>query len=439
MVELQLGFDEGTLLEGANVSWVSRRDIELMNLVLTNKNIYCVYKKSNGFFKKATEEVNAWPLADIKIINGQAFVQQVKYEGLWCLQIQFKRGTEYFAFNQAPKKVIPQWIAEINNSLGIDINDIMSTSAFTTKIPKRANPFDGIFTSAADAFVGVTDSLKSAVGNATESLKQTTTRGVTSAKDEETKDPVEQSSESLKRGSSFCMNCGAELMTGAQFCSVCGNQVGDAQNDAESTVYKTAQTPPPIMTMSSENITPSSTSRSQRQQEYVGTIKKCPNCGSVISETTVVCPDCGMRITGRAAITSVQAFKDQLMEIESTRKRGLGGALGVYLAADPADIKKLSLIRNFPIPNTVDDIMEFMFLAVANIDVSLSKNTVMNKWNNTQQIETGATIGRTISNAWVAKMQQAYQKAEMLFPEDPIFGGIQKLYFDKMKELKIKV
>ena len=80
-----------------------------------------------------------------------------------------------------------------------------------------------------------------------------------------------------------------------------------------------------------------------------------------------------------------------------------------------------------------------MLLAIANIDVGLSKNTVMNRWNHTQQAETGATIGRTISNAWVSKMEQVYRKAEILFPNDPAFAGIQKMYFDKMKELKIKV
>lgn len=146
-----------------------------------------------------------------------------------------------------------------------------------------------------------------------------------------------------------------------------------------------------------------------------------------------------MQITGRAANLTVQDFKNQLMAIENSRKGGLGGVLGVYLAADKADVQKLTLIRNFPIPNSIGDILEFMMLAIANIDVGLSKNTVMNRWNNTQQMETGATIGRTISNAWVSKMEQVYRKAEILFPNDPAFAGIQKMYFDKMKELKIKV
>ena len=116
----------------------------------------------------------------------------------------------------------------------------------------------------------------------------------------------------------------------------------------------------------------------ERKQEYAGRIQKCPNCGCTISDTVAVCPDCGMRITGKAANLTVQDFKNQLMAIENSRKGGLGGVLGVYLAADKADVQKLTLIRNFPIPNSIGDILEFMMLAIANIDVGLSKNTVMN-------------------------------------------------------------
>ena len=232
----------------------------------------------------------------------------------------------------------------------------------------------------------------------------------------------------------FCSNCGAKLSSGEKFCHNCGVQIAANSQVSLSDSFGTpiaapqAAVEPTIQENSAE-----------RKQEYAGRIQKCPNCGCTISDTVAVCPDCGMQITGRAANLTVQDFKNQLMAIENSRKGGLGGVLGVYLAADKADVQKLTLIRNFPIPNSIGDILEFMMLAIANIDVGLSKNTVMNRWNNTQQMETGATIGRTISNAWVSKMEQVYRKAEILFPNDPAFAGIQKMYFDKMKELKIKV
>ena len=44
---------------------------------------------------------------------------------------------------------------------------------------------------------------------------------------------------------------------------------------------------------------------------------------------------------------------------------------------------------------------------------------------------------KVISDACVAKMQQVYQKAEILFPDDPAFAKVKQIYTDKMVELKM--
>ncbi|MDD6472674.1 MAG: zinc ribbon domain-containing protein [Bacteroidales bacterium] len=209
----------------------------------------------------------------------------------------------------------------------------------------------------------------------------------------------------------FCINCGEKLVDGARFCHACGTAVAGVP---------------------SEN-------KNQRKQEYVGKILKCSNCGAVITEATVICPDCGIHITGREAVSSVQAFKEQLMSIEATREKPR--FLDIYYhSANPADAQKLALIRSFPIPNTVDDIQEFILLAIANIDTRLSGNTAASKFSNFMNYgDANLTIQKTISDAWVSKMKQAYQKAEIAFPNDPVFSGIKKIYLDKLKELKIKI
>lgn len=209
----------------------------------------------------------------------------------------------------------------------------------------------------------------------------------------------------------FCINCGEKLIDGAKFCHSCGTSA---------------------IVMEQDN-------KGQRKQEYAGKILKCPNCGSVITETTVICPDCGIHITGRSAVFSVQTFKEQLMAIEATRKTS--NFMDIYTqSANPTDTQKLSLIRSFPIPNTIDDIQEFILLAIANIDVKLSKHTKSSKFANfLNSGNVNLSIQKTISDAWVSKMQQAYQKAEISFPNDPIFEGIQRMYFDKLKELKMNI
>ena len=210
----------------------------------------------------------------------------------------------------------------------------------------------------------------------------------------------EDNSAEDKKYSCFCTNCGTGLAANEKFCHNCGTAV------AANTKAETEQ--PPTIPKESESETLKQ-NETERKQEYAGSIVKCPNCGCNISDTMAVCPDCGMQITGRVANLSVQDFKNQLMSIENTRRGGVGGVLGLYMSASKADIH-----------------------------VNLSKNTFANR-NSGGGIETAATINRTISNAWVSKMEQAYKKAEILFPNDPAFAGIQKMYFEKMKELKIKV
>lgn len=434
MNTLQLDYDEGIILENEDVYWASRDDLELTNFTLTNKNLYCTYEKDNGFFKKSTSEMCVLALSDIKIINGQALVQQVKYEGSWCIQIQFRQGVEYFSFSSSPKKVIPQWIAEINRIIIGSPEQIFEQPVETKKKSSVLGGFGGITANLRSVADSAAQAVTSTVKQASETINH---HSVSTEEPTYTPAPetVSAHTEPQHQGAKFCSNCGTPINAGAKFCHGCGTPIGVSNVPTPPPVTQTA--PPPVPLATEQEQQPKRVER--RQQEFVGTVLKCPNCGGVIGETTAVCPECGIRITGRSAVTSMQSFKEQLMAIEGTRKRGLGGVFGVYTAPDPADTKKLSLIRSFPIPNSVDDIMEFMFLAVANIDVSLSKNTAMNKWNSTQQVETGATIGKTISNAWVAKMQQAYQKAEIMFPNDSAFPGIQKIYYDKMKELKIKV
>lgn len=208
----------------------------------------------------------------------------------------------------------------------------------------------------------------------------------------------------------FCQNCGNELPAGAKFCSECGTPAGSVA---------------PV------------NNNSQRQQEYAGKILKCPNCGTPIDGLTAICPSCGFHITNRTVSVSVQEFQNELMEIEKSRKNSTAnkflGLLGGKIE-DNADIQKISLIRNYPIPNTIEEISEFMYLAASNINVNLSKKSYYNNRNvDIYKAE------RNLSNAWVSKMEQCYRKAEASFPNDPAFERIKETYYTKMKELKFKI
>ncbi len=425
MAAYELEYDEGIVLQSTSAyrrgpSEEDFEDEELMELVVTNKRIIYVSEISKGIFSKTITEVTEIPITDIKVINGVVQAKQMKHDMYGhCIQIQFVHGVEYW---EIEKKAIPQWVTEINRLLGVEPAPVQEAPV----VKDKKAPAFGVFS-------GFASALKNAAGTATQTVSSAVKQAAP-APTPAVETPVEEAPVVVAPQATtnrFCSNCGSKLDGSAKFCSGCGSPVNGGTIPTSPPVPVTEPTPPPAPPA------PPVAQQEERQQKYVGTVLKCPNCGAVIGETTVVCPDCGFRITGRAAVNSVQSFKDHLMAIEAGRKKSMLGMLNVYAAADPADKQKLSLTRNFPIPNTVDDILEFMMLAIVNIDVSVSKKS----WANTaQSMEVLAMeMPRVISNAWVAKMQQAYQKAEILFPNDPAFAGIQKLYFEKMKELKIKV
>lgn len=158
----------------------------------------------------------------------------------------------------------------------------------------------------------------------------------------------------------FCTNCGSEVEDNAKFCKNCGAAVNQP--------YKSAN--------------------SERKTIYEGNIYKCPHCGEVLNSFVAVCPSCGYELRGKQATDSVKEFYSDLRKAQTTNAKD-------------------HLIRNYPIPNAKEDILEFMILASSNI------------------------VGeddRDIYEAWIAKFEQAYQKAELLFSQDKEFVKIQQIY-----------
>ena len=193
----------------------------------------------------------------------------------------------------------------------------------------------------------------------------------------------------------FCINCGHQLPDGAKFCAECG-----------SPVQATAQT--------------------QRKIVYDGEIHECPNCGERVAAFLANCPSCQYEFRGANSTGVVQRFAQKLQEIERQRspfeKRSR-----VRNIIPKTDEKKINEIRSFPIPNTKEDILEFAILAASNIDLKaygVNSETLY--------------IERANSDAWLAKFEQAHQKARIMFGDRPEFFSIDALYSQKQKEIKKK-
>lgn len=203
----------------------------------------------------------------------------------------------------------------------------------------------------------------------------------------------------------FCMNCGQHLPEGAKFCSNCGTATGEVKGES-----------------------------AQRKTVYDGELHKCPNCGEIINAFVTICPACNYEIRGAKASSIVKEFADKLEQIERTREAQkshsfIGKLYGSDGQLNKTDEQKISLIRSFSIPNTKEDIFEFMILAASNIDLKLyglgDKGVI-------------TASQRAVSDAWLAKFEQAYEKASFAFATSHDFLGIKDIHDKKIKQLKRK-
>lgn len=199
----------------------------------------------------------------------------------------------------------------------------------------------------------------------------------------------------------FCTECGHQLANGAKFCYACGASVTTANN-------------------------PNSY---ERKIVYDGEIHRCPNCGDILDAYESVCETCGYERRGTKATTSIQELARKLEEIEEQRPSKKGTSLFVQAFSSnlpKTDEQKITLIRNFAIPNTKEDIVEFMILASSNIDMKLyglgDKGVI-------------TASQRAVSDAWLAKFEQAYEKARFTFNTSTDFSNIEDLYRKRKKKL----
>lgn len=171
----------------------------------------------------------------------------------------------------------------------------------------------------------------------------------------------------------ICSKCGSQLQDGAKFCPGCGAQSSGSPENSQS--YQPGY--------------------SKRETVFEGEIHKCPSCGEVLGAFVTVCPSCGYEIRGGKASSSLHEFS-------------------MSLANATSDEQRVYLFRNFPVPNTKEDIFEFLILASSN----LTGNTEQN-----------------ICDAWTVKFKQVEQKAKLALTADTDKAKFNELYEQVKKKL----
>lgn len=199
----------------------------------------------------------------------------------------------------------------------------------------------------------------------------------------------------------YCRNCGTQLEDTSKFCQKCG--------------YPTKN----------ENI-----EYTQRQQEFVGKIYKCPSCGEILKSFQINCPSCGCELRDAKISSAVKEFALKLETIESKREyeksRGLFAKIENLQRVSKTDEQKISLIKSFSVPNTKEDMFEFMILATSNINMRVYDSTNANISQSQKEL----------NEAWFTKVQQIYEKVRRSYSTDDIFPEIQEIYDRCNNEIK---
>ena len=161
----------------------------------------------------------------------------------------------------------------------------------------------------------------------------------------------------------FCTKCGHKLRDEAKFCESCGTPTVDRGSKMGRTTYE-------------------------------GAIHKCSVCGETLKSFEIVCPACGAELRDVKSSSTLKEFAEKLERADS-------------------DVQRIIIIKNHPIPNTKEDIFEFMVLASTNFDAVYYATHLHED---------------DVSDAWLIKIEQCYAKARLAFGSDPDFDKIESIY-----------
>lgn len=230
--------------------------------------------------------------------------------------------------------------------------------------------------------------------------------------------------EDLKSEKRFCQYCGTKLDIGARFCKSCGKPIEQSGSSAAGC------TPPQTEEMFSHK------QHTERKTVYEGQLHKCPNCGELLDAFRSHCPSCGYEIRDAHSSNSVRELAQKLEKIEAERMAPLEEKKSLMKMLFGKDFKKedeieeaqerfdeqkqqqkSNLIINFSVPNTREDILEFMILASSNIDVKTE-------------------IDDEVTKAWISKLDQVYEKAKLMMGNTPSFSQIKYIYDRKKTQIK---
>ena len=210
----------------------------------------------------------------------------------------------------------------------------------------------------------------------------------------------------------YCSNCGEELDAEDKFCESCGK---------------------PVKTKKISNKQEVSNTTKINKKKY-----KCPNCGSPLKSFEATCPYCKTEIREIDITNSIKEFTKGLDKIQSRVMPKYEKNPSLLKKVIGKDFNKkdkkekfeqefkekrtndlVNYIINYPIPNSKEDLLEFMILSTTNVNLR-------------------DDIDDEIQQAWITKMKQINQKAKITIKDKDDLDKITRLYNQKIDELNKK-
>ena len=162
--------------------------------------------------------------------------------------------------------------------------------------------------------------------------------------------------------------------------------------------------------------------------QKVGGINKCPSCGAVVETGNISCVKCGHTFVNMEGNNSVQRFANMIREIESRHQTGgestaaIVNGLTNSLGLGSRKNEICSAIDTFPIPNSKEDLLEFLCFLKPKAEKTNQENKFSKGMLNVVTYGAyGALSKDKITMAYKAKYEECLQKAMMFLNNDPQF------------------
>lgn len=166
-----------------------------------------------------------------------------------------------------------------------------------------------------------------------------------------------------------------------------------------------------------------------------GDVRKCPACGAMVSSFVAKCPDCNYEFTNIEANVSFTKLMNMLEEVETQRKEDsvlgnftksiFGKKIG--LSFDAINDRKKQIIKNYPIPTTKEDILEFLSMAIPN---------AKKQGNFFTRDNPEYALHNEFVPVWKSKCEQIMIKAKLSLKDD---AEVIEMINRYAEELKIKL